>query len=399
MRTVAVVSVGRSDYGALLPVLRQIRAEPALRLHLIVSGAHLSEEHGRTARAIEADGIPIDSRVEVLEVSDTPEAIATSMGKAVIGFARVLANVRPDWVLILGDRFEMHAAALAALPFTIPVAHIHGGELTQGAIDDGLRHSMTKLSHLHFVATQESARRVVQLGEAPWRVVVSGAPTLDQVRATSLLAPRELEGALGIRCEPAPLLVTFHPVTLEYAQAEWQTTELLAALETTDRPVVLTRPNADTNHRIVTRLLETFAKTHASARFVESLGTARYFSLMACAAAMVGNSSSGIIEAPSFGLPVVNIGTRQQGRLRADNVIDVGYRREEIIQGLRRALTPECRARLRGRANPYGDGHAAETIVRTLRDTPLDARLMQKRFHDLTSPAVEWSEQVAAHVS
>ncbi len=240
MRTIGVVTVSRSDYGSYLPVLREIREDPGLKLHLIVSGMHLSPEFGLTARAIEADGFEINDCVEMLLSSDTPEGISKSMGLGLIGFAQSYACFRPDILLVLGDRFEMHAAALAALPFKIPVAHIHGGEITEGAIDDALRHSITKLSHLHFVSTEEYARRVIQMGEEPWRVIVSGAPSLDNLFNLALLERQELQARFGLFLERDPLLVTYHPVTLEYEQTEWQVNELLAALQAFDLPVVFT---------------------------------------------------------------------------------------------------------------------------------------------------------------
>lgn len=382
MRTVAVVTVGRSDYGVYLPVLRRIVETPALRLRLIASGMHLSPEFGSTVEAIEADGFKVDDRVEMLLSSDTPEGVAKSMGVGVMGFAQVYARSRPDMLVVLGDRFEMHAAALAALPFKIPVAHIHGGELTQGAIDDALRHSITKLSHLHFVATEEYARRVRQLGEEPWRVVVSGAPGLDNLWTVQPLAADDLSRRYNVRLQPPPLLITFHPVTLEYERTEWQVSELLAALDASGMPLLFTQPNADTGGRLVARMIDEFVRTHPQAQKVDNLGTAAYFGMMAAAAAMVGNSSSGIIEAPSFALPVVNVGTRQEGRVKAGNVIDVGYGRAEVLDGIKRAVTPGFRESLRGLKNPYGDGHAAERIVERLASVELDDRLLVKRFVD-----------------
>ena len=388
MRTIGVVTVGRSDYGIYLPVLRKIQADPELKLHLIVTGMHLSPEFGLTAKTIEEDGFEIGERVEMLLSSDTPEGIAKSMGLGTIGFAQAYARFRPDILVVLGDRFEMHAAAVAALPFRMPVAHIHGGEITEGAIDDALRHSITKLSHLHFVATEEYARRVRQMGEEPWRVIVSGAPSLDNLRTTKLLKREELAAQFGLCLDKPPLLVTYHPVTLEYDQTEWQVRELLGALRAFDLPVVFTMPNADTNGRIIAHMMEEFVKDHSLAQIVGNLGTQGYFSMMACATAMIGNSSSGIVEAPSFGLPVVNIGTRQQGRVRAENVIDVGYGRGEIIMGIRKALAPEFRARLQGLPNPYGNGHAADAIVKHLKEIALDNQLVVKRFVDALAPSV-----------
>ena len=259
---------------------------------------------------IEADGFRTSRRVEMLLSSDTPEGIAKSIGLGTIGFAQTYAHCRPDVLMVLGDRFEMYTAALAALPFKIPVAHILGGELTEGAIDDALRHSITKLSHIHFVATTEYARRVIQLGEEPWRVVVTGSPSLDNLASMELMNSEQLEVEHGIQMTPAPLLVTFHPVTLEYENTAWQVGELLAALTVCNLPVVFTLPNADTSGRVVIRMVEEFVQTRASASIVHNLGTRAYFSAMSLSTAMVGNSSSGIIEAASFGLPVVNIGTK-----------------------------------------------------------------------------------------
>ncbi len=383
MRTIGVVTVARSDYGHYLPLLRRIREADGLNLHLIAAGSHLSSEFGSTVEVIEADGFEVADRVEMLRSSDTPLGIAGSMGLGVRGFAESFARVQPDILVVLGDRFEMHAAALAALPFTIPVAHIHGGELTLGAFDDALRHSMTKLSHLHFVATEEYARRVIQLGEEPWRVLMTGGIGLDNVRSISLLERAELEAIVGLSLDEPTLLVTFHPATLEFEDAEWQTGELLSALVTAGLPVVFTAPNADTRGRSVRALIEAFVQSTPRTTLVENLGTRAFFSMLSFASAMVGNSSSGIIEAPSFGLPVVNIGTRQDGRVRAKNVIDVGNRREEITVGIERALDPSFRASLRGMANPYDAGGAAELIADRLETVDLGPALITKRFHDL----------------
>jgi len=383
VRTVGVVTVGRSDYGIYLPILRRIQADPALRLRLLVGGMHLAPQFGLTSRHIEADGFEIGDRIEMLLASDTPEGIAKSMGLGVAGFSQAYARERPDILVVLGDRFEMFAAALAALPFKIAVAHIHGGEVTEGAIDDALRHAMTKLSHLHFVATEEYARRVVQLGEEPWRVVVCGAPSLDNLGALRLRSREELERDYGLELARPFLLVTFHPVTLEYERTRDYTEELLAALAAAALPVIFTAPNADTAHHEIVDLIRTYVRAQPSAWLVEQLGTRDYFSMLALAAAMVGNSSSGLIEAPSLGLPVVNVGTRQDGRVRGANVIDVGYGRAEILAGIRRALEPEFRQRALGRPNPYGAGHAAEIVVGRLAEIALDDALTRKRFYDL----------------
>jgi len=382
MRTIGVVTVARSDYGIYLPILRLIQADPELRLHLIVAGAHLVPKFGLTVNAIQADGFQIGECVEMLLASDSPDGIAKSIGVGIMGFAQAFARFRPDILLVLGDRFEMHAAALAALSFNIPVAHIHGGEVTQGAMDDALRHSLTKLSHLHFVSTPEYARRVEQLGEEPWRITVSGAPSLDNLHAMALPTHEQLEVQFDCRLEPAPLLVTFHPVTLEFERTEWQIGELMAALNELDMPVIFTMPNADTRNGIIRQHIAAYVRAHSSAWSVENFGTQDYFGVMQFTAAMVGNSSSGFIEAPSFRLPVVNIGTRQAGRARATNVIDVGYARDEIVAGIQCAIAPAFRERLRDLANPYGDGHAAERIVAGLKAVALDDHLTRKIFCD-----------------
>lgn len=381
MRTIAVVTVARSDYGIYRSVLEALAADRRLALKIVAAGTHLSARHGLTARLIVKDGHRIAARVPTVSSSDEPEGIADAMARAAAGFGRAWKKLRPDLILVLGDRYEMHAAALAALPFLIPVAHIHGGELTEGAFDDSLRHSLTKLSHLHFPATKGAARRIVQLGEEPWRVLVSGAPALDAFLSRKPLPRAEWARRLALPEGPAPLLVTFHPVTLEYRSAESQTKELLAALSRADRPVVFTMPNADTRAGKIRRLITRFVARRPSARAFENLGDL-YPSTLAHAAAMVGNSSSGIIEAPSFGLPVVNIGTRQGGRERAANVIDCAPARAAISAALRRALDPRFRRSLAARANPYGRGRAAKLIAARLATVEL-ARLIPKKFHDL----------------
>jgi len=391
VRTISVVTVGRSDWGLYLPILEAIRSAPDLQLHLIASAAHLVAGHGRTDETIAADGFTIHDRVQMLLASDSPGAIAASMGLGTIGFAQVYERVRPDLLLVLGDRFEMHAAALAAVPLRIPIAHVHGGEVTAGAIDDALRHAITKYSHLHFASTSCHARRIVQLGEEPWRVTVSGAPGLDQLRRLRLLSVEELSAKLGISLDVRPLLVTQHPVTLQSEQAGRQADALLEALSSQSRPIIITRPNADTRNSDILERLERFAAARSDVRLVSNLGTLCYFSLMRCAAAMAGNSSSGIIEAASFQLPVVNIGLRQHGRPRSGNVIDCGDSAAEIRAALERAVSVEFGDHCRSVQNIYGDGHAAGRIVQVLRTTALNERLLIKSFHDLPEAALTGS--------
>jgi UDP-hydrolysing UDP-N-acetyl-D-glucosamine 2-epimerase len=382
VRTIGVVTTSRADYSHCLPLMRAINADSELELHLIVSGTHLSARHGRTVTEIEGDGFNIAERIAILSDDDTPASIAGAMGRAVTGFGEAFARRRPDILVIMGDRFEMHAAALAALPFKIPVAHISGGDVTEGAIDDALRHSMTKLSHLHFASSEDSARRILQMGEESWRVVACGELSLDNLSTLKLLTREELEDRFHVRLPDPFLLVTYHPVTLEYEQTAWQIKELLNALDTSALTVVFTTPNADTANRVVYDAIRRFAEMHPSVGHVDNLGMQAYFSVMSLAAAMVGNSSSGILEAASFKLPVVNIGIRQDGRLRTRNVIDCGYPAEEIRAAVNQALSADFRASLRDVTNPYDGGGASDLIVERLRNVVLGERLTRKRFVD-----------------
>lgn len=384
MRAIAVVTTSRADYGIYRPLLKRLEADPGITLQVIASGMHLLAAFGDTVRDIEADGFAIAARVPCLGAGDSPADIARAIADATAGFASAFETLAPDLVVVLGDRFEMHAAAVAAQPFALPLAHLHGGELTLGAMDDAFRHSITKLSHLHFVSTEEYGARVRQLGEEAWRVIVSGAPGLDNLDELEPLTDDEMAAATGLPATPAPLLVTYHPATREASSAEAQAEGLFHALEQAALPVVFTAPNADEGGRAVRRLIEDFVARHDNAVFVENLGTRAYFGLLARAAAMVGNSSSGIIEAASFRLPVVNIGTRQEGRARAANVIDVAENASAVLDGIRRAASPEFQASLADLRNPYhGERPAAEVIHERLAAIPLDANLIKKRFVDL----------------
>jgi UDP-hydrolysing UDP-N-acetyl-D-glucosamine 2-epimerase len=385
-RTIAVVTVSRSDYGHLVPVLGALRDAPDVRLLLFVAGAHLVPEFGLTVREIEADGWPVAECVDMLEPDDSPEAVAGATGRGVQGFARAYAKHRPDLVVLLGDRFEMLAAAVAALPFALPVAHIHGGEVTEGAMDNQIRHAISKLAHLHFASAPIHAERLARMDEEPWRIHMVGAPGLDRLRGRPLLSREELARQLDLPARGPWILVTFHPVTLEHQDTTRHVEELVAALEAAPGTLVVTYPNADPAGRTIIAALEAFARRSTRVRLQPTLGEDVYLALLEHADVMVGNSSSGLIEAPSFGLPTVNIGSRQRGRLRGDNVIDVGYGRDEIARGLSAALASGLRSRLRARPNPYGDGAAAPRIVEVLRRVPLDARLVQKRAVVLEDP-------------
>lgn len=382
MRRIAVVTGARADYGIYRPVLKAICAQSTLDLQLLVCGAHLSADFGHTVDAIAADGFPIAARIKTLEKDDSPTGIATSMANGLRGFGKAYARLRPDLILVLGDRYEMFAAAAAALPFALPLAHIHGGEATEGVIDEAFRHAITKMSHLHFASTELYARRIIQMGEAPERVFVSGAPSLDNLTDIHLLDRTAIEQDLGLRLDPAPLLVTFHPVTLEAEDTGRHIFELLAALENQNRPMIFTYPNADTHGRTVIEAIDAFVNVRPNAVAVKSLGTEKYFSLMNLAAAMVGNSSSGIVEAASFKLPVIDIGSRQRGRIRARNVMHTECNRVAIASAIAHVLDPKFRHSLDGLVNPYGDGRATERIISVLTSHSLDHSLVEKKFHD-----------------
>ncbi len=380
MKTVGIVTSARSDLSLYLPLARAIRMHPELQLEIVATGMHLSPEYGLTVRYLEEAGCQVKDRVESLVSSDTPEGIAKSMGIGVIGFSQLFTRWRPDILVVLGDRFDMFPAAVAALPFCIPVAHVAGGEITEGAIDDSLRHSMTKLSHLHFVSTEEFAERVLQMGEEPWRVMVSGSLAIDNIKQAKLWSREQTARHFGFDLRRPVALVTYHAVTLEHEGTGEQILALLEALERSALQCVFTYSNADTNAHEVIDAVKRFCDGYSDGRLVLNAGQVGYLNLMNAVSVMVGNSSSGLIEAPSFELPVVNVGTRQSGRLRTQNVINCGYGTEEIYKALKRALSPECRASLQGLKNPYGDGHAAERIVgrlATLEDSP---KLLRKKF-------------------
>jgi GDP/UDP-N,N'-diacetylbacillosamine 2-epimerase (hydrolysing) len=383
-RKVCIVTGSRAEYGLLRGVIEGVRDAAELTLQLAVTGMHLSPEFGLTYREIEADGFAIDERIEMLLSTDTAAGTTKSTGLGLIGFADAFDRLKPDLVVLLGDRFEILAAAMAALFAGIPIAHIHGGETTEGAFDEAIRHSITKMAHLHFVAAESYGRRVIQLGEAPQRVFLVGALGVDAIRHVDLLDRTALEESLGFSLGKKSLLVTFHPPTLEPGEAGTQMNALLAALDSLDPDMrlIFTLPNADTGGREVIRIIEEFVADHTNARAYASLGQRRYFSCLSQVDGVVGNSSSGLIEAPSFGTGAVNIGDRQAGRLRGASVIDCAPQQEAIEAALAKLLSSEFRNMLKSVQNPYDQGAAAEAIVRVLRTHSLEG-IVKKRFYDL----------------
>lgn len=379
-RTVMVVTGSRADYGLLYWVMKAIQADPALELQVAVTGMHLSSEFGMTVSAIEADGFPIAVRVDALLSGDSDASVAKSIGLGVIGFADVFARLRPDFALLLGDRFEILAAAQAALVAKIPIAHIAGGDVTEGAFDDAIRHSITKMAHLHFVTNAAAEKRVRQLGEDPQHVLNVGSPGLNALRHAALLPREALQSRLGFQFRQRNLLVTFHPATLEAAEPEQQLAELLLALDRLGDGfgIAFTKANADPQGRAINRMLEAHVAARPGCRLYDALGQQVYLSLMQEVDAVVGNSSSGLYEAPSLRKPAVNIGTRQKGRLRAASVIDCAPRAADIESAIRAALSLDC-SKVR---NPYGDGKSAARIVAALKSIPEPRALLQKRFVD-----------------
>ncbi|MGE6181357.1 UDP-N-acetylglucosamine 2-epimerase [Aeromonas media] len=379
VNTIAVFTGTRAEYGLLYWLMKDIEADPELDLRLIVSGTHLSPEFGLTYQQIEQDGFKIDERIEMLLSSDTSVGVVKSMGVALLGLADVLARLKPDVLVILGDRFEALAAAQAAMLQRIPVAHLHGGEITEGAYDDAIRHAITKLSYLHFTAAEPYRQRVIQLGEAPERVFNVGAVGLDHIIKTPLLSMDELQSSLGFTLGSPFFVVTYHPVTLADEPAKESFNALLAALDNyPDHQVILTYPNADDGGRAIIPLLEQYAAVNpARVLAIPSLGYRRYLSAVKHCAAVIGNSSSGIIEVPSLGVPTIDIGQRQQGRLAAQSVLHCEANGAAITECIAQALQPMAPDAY---ANPYGAGNASSQIVACLKHFSAPTI---KQFHDL----------------
>ncbi len=382
-RRIAVVSSSRADYGHLYWILRELREADDVDLRIIATGAHLAPTFGHTVDQFRDHGFAVEASPEVLLDSDTDVGMAKTIGLSMLSLADLLGSLRPDLLLLIADRYEMLAPAATALALRIPMAHIEGGEISEGAIDDAVRNALTKMAHLHFVSTHQARRRVLALGEEAWRVTRAGAPSLDHLRRSQLPDTGTLERVLGMPLDPAPLVVAHHPVTLDTDPAA-ESRELFAALEQVDGPVIFNFPNADTGHQAIITQARDFCRRHAGARLFTNLDLFEFWSLLRHARLMIGNSSSGIMETPSLALPCVNIGIRQRGRERAANIVDTPARKDAIVEAIGRADSTDFRAGLAGMQNPYGDGDAATTIARTLRETPLGEALLIKRALPLT---------------
>ena len=385
MRKICIVTGTRAEYGLLYWLMKEIQEDAELELQIIVTGMHLSPEFGLTYRQIEKDGFKINKKIETLLSSDTPVGISKSMGLGMIGFADAYEEIKPDIVVLLGDRFEIFSAAAAACVSRIPIGHIHGGETTEGAIDEAFRHSITKMSHLHFTSTEVYRKRVIQLGESPDMVFNVGALGVENIRKLPLLSLKNLEKEIGFSLGQQCILVTFHPVTLEQSTAKTQFRNLLNAIDTINGlHVIFTKANADTEGRIINRMIDEYVTTkekNAAISFT-SMGQLRYLSAMKHVDAVVGNSSSGIVEAPSFKVPTVNIGDRQKGRVQTRSVINCSPTKDAIIQALEKVLSPEFKQNIQDMTNPYEKENSARNIKEIIRDFDL-RNILKKEFYDM----------------
>jgi len=382
-RKICVITGTRADYGLMRWVMKGIKDNADLSLQIIATGMHLSPEFGLTYKAIEADGFEIDRKIEMLTSSDTSIGVAKSMGLGMISFADALSELNPDLIVVLGDRFEIFSAVAIALTAQIPVAHLHGGETTEGAFDESFRHAITKMSHFHFVAADEYKQRVIQLGEQPERVYLVGGLGIDNINRLQLLDLNALETGLGFKFGKKNLLITFHPVTLEAGSAVVQMQELLAALaELEDTQLIFTMPNADTEGRVLIKMVKEFVLQRINAYAFTSLGQLRYLSCIAHVDGVVGNSSSGLTEVPSFKKGTINIGDRQRGRLQAMSIINCEPHQKSIADAINILYSPSFQTDLGQTCNPYGEGGASEKIVSTLKSININ-NVVKKTFYDL----------------
>ncbi len=383
MRKICIVTGTRAEYGLLYWLMKDIREDSNLELQIIATGMHLSPEFGLTYRQIEEDGFKIGRKIEMLLSSDTPIGVSKSMGLGMIGFAEAYADLKPDIAVLLGDRFEIFSAAAAAMIARIPIAHLHGGEATEGLIDEPIRHSITKMSHLHFTATGEYKRRVIQLGESPARVFNVGGVGIDNIKRLKFLNRNEFEDSINFRLGPKNLMITFHPVTLENATAAEQVQNLLDALDELQYTrFIFTKPNADTEGRVIIKIIDEYVSrnSHKAIAFA-SLGQLRYLSAMQFVDGVVGNSSSGLAEAPTFKIGTINIGDRQRGRIKAESVIDCEPDKLFILNAIRRLYSEEFQDKLINVKNPYGEGGVSKKIKNVLKEVDL-TNILKKEFYD-----------------
>jgi UDP-hydrolysing UDP-N-acetyl-D-glucosamine 2-epimerase len=383
-RTIAVVTSSRADYSHLYWPLRRLMEHPQVDMKLIVLGPHLSPEFGHTIREIERDGIPIAARIECLLSSDSDVGMAKTIGLATLSLADTLGQMRPDLLLVIADRYEMLAPASVALALRIPIAHIEGGEISEGAIDDRVRNALTMMAHIHFTSTHLARQRVIAMGEEEWRVHRAGAPSLDHLRHSQLLSKEQLEDRLRISLSQPTLLVAYHPVTI-FRETTREANALFDALQSVSGQILFCYPNADAGSRMLIERATSFLHHHGNGHIFTNLDAVTYWSLLQHVDLLIGNSSSGIMETASFALPTVNIGMRQQGRERAQNIIDAPADSAAILNAIETARSEDFRKSLHGMTNPYGDGHASEKIVDVLTSVELSESLLIKHARPLNS--------------
>jgi GDP/UDP-N,N'-diacetylbacillosamine 2-epimerase (hydrolysing) len=382
-RSVCVVTGSRAEYGLLYWLMKEIQTAKDLELQIIATGMHISPEFGNTYRQIEQDGFKIDKKVEMLLSSDSEVGITKSMGLGLIGFANAFHDLSPDLIVVLGDRFEIFSAVSAAMIAKIPVAHLHGGEATEGLIDEPIRHSITKMSHLHFTAAKEYKDRVIQLGEQPDRVFNVGGLGADNINKLKLLSKSDFESAINFGLGGKNIIVTFHPVTLENSTAEIQFKELLESIDKLkDTKIIFTKANSDTNGRVINSMIDDYADNHDNAIAFTSMGQLNYLSALQFVDAVVGNSSSGLLEAPSFKIGTIDIGDRQNGRIKADSIISCEPIKESIDSAFKKLYSEEFQHIVNNVENPYGKGGASHKVVRIIKDINLD-NIVKKSFYDL----------------
>lgn len=386
---VCVVTGTRAEYGLLYWLMKEIEADPDLELQLIVTGMHLSPEFGLTYKTIELD-FHINKKIEMLLSSDTPIGISKSMGLAQISFAEAYDELKPDIVVVLGDRYEIFAATAAAMVSRIPIAHLHGGETTEGAFDEAIRHSITKMSHLHFTATDEYRKRVIQLGESPDRVFNVGGLGIENIKRLNLMSKNEFEKSINFELNTKNLLVTFHPVTLEDSTTEQQFKQLLSALDVLENTnLIFTKANSDTDGRIINNLIDEYVNHNPSKSVAfASLGQLRFLSALQFVDGVVGNSSSGLAEAPSFKIGTINIGDRQKGRIKSSSIIDTQPNRQDILNAINQLYSEAFQKTLLTSKNPYGEGCASLEIIKIIKNTPLQ-NILKKSFYNLPYSSLE----------
>ncbi|MDD3137790.1 MAG: UDP-N-acetylglucosamine 2-epimerase [Lachnospiraceae bacterium] len=392
MKRICILTATRAEYGLLKNIILKLQKTDEFKVNVVATGMHLSSDFGLTYQEIEQDGIILDKKIDILMSSDSKSAISKTMGLALIQFANYFEESKPDILMVLGDRYETLAVCIAAMNQQIPIVHLYGGETTEGAVDEAIRHAITKLSYLHFTSTEEYRKRVIQLGEAPERVFCVGAMGIENIMSESLMSLKELEESIGFSLDNKYAVVTFHPVTLEDGNEEEQINELFGAFdeilgqEEIFDSLIITKANADTGGRIINKLIDKYAEKHPKQIFsIESLGMRRYLSALKYCTMVIGNSSSGLVEAPSFGIPTINIGDRQKGRIKSDSVFDCHPQKNDIVKTIRYALSMEGQEIVRKSKNPYGDGITSDKIVDDLQKVFEQKDIdLKKKFYDIS---------------